>query len=400
MNSNLQHLYDVTHKPQKRILGLMSGTSLDGLDLALCRFTGYGLDTHVVVEHFETIPYPDDVKTKLRSVFSLSMIDLEQLCIYNSWLGNYWGDLILKTLKSWKVDSKNVDCIASPGQTVYHAPLAKHGKLQLPDSTLQIGDGDHIAMSTGILTISDFRQKHTAAGGQGAPLAIYEDYLLFRNDDEDRFMLNIGGIANVTYLPAKGNINQVICTDTGPGNTLINNAVKTYFEGKIYDENGWIAASGMVHAELLKRLMEHPFFKMNLPVTTGPEMFSFELIQKTLQKYHWEEISPADLVATLTCFTAESIAHFIRKIGMDDSLKTVYVSGGVVHNVTLMNWLTELLPDFRVKNFDVLGMNPDAKEAVLFALLANETLNGTGLPVLKRNGEITDVNFGKISFSN
>ncbi len=397
MNRNIQHVTDISQKVEKRILGLMSGTSLDGLDLALCRITGNGLNTKIEVEHFTTITYSDEVKAKLRSVFSVKKVDLEQFCILNSWLGNYWGEVILHSLKSWDVVPESVDAIASPGQTVYHAPLAKHGNPGMPDSTLQIGDGDHIAVTTGILTISDFRQKHTAAGGQGAPMAIYEDYLLFHSEDENRFMLNIGGIANFTFLPARGGMEHVVCTDSGPGNTLIDNAIRNFFPGQSYDENGQIAASGTVHAELLNRLMSHPYFEMEPPATTGPEMFSFEFVQRILKEQHKEEISPEDLVATLTRFTAESIAHTIQKIPVENNYATVYVSGGGANNATLMRWISELLPGNSVKNFNVLGMNPDAKEAALFALLANETLSGNNLPVKGRDGNMKEVSFGKIS---
>lgn len=399
MNSNIRHLTNIASKKGKLILGLMSGTSLDGLDLALCHITGNGPDTHIDLVHFTTIPYPDEVKTRLRSVFSVSRVDLEQLCILNDWLGNYWGELILEALDTWDVAPGSVDCIASPGQTVFHAPLAKHKNPGMPDSTLQIGDGDHIAMTTGILTISDFRQKHTAAGGQGAPMVIYQDYLLFNSDDENRFMLNIGGIANVTFLPSGGGMDQVVCTDTGPGNTLIDNAIQTFFSGKFFDENGQIATSGAVQSQLLKRLMSHPFFEMELPATTGPEMFSFEWVLQSLRGQKPEEIPPHDLVATLTRFTAESIAHFIKKMRVADGPSTIYVSGGGAKNTTLMQWISELLPGYDVKNFKVLGMNPDAKEAILFALLANETLSGTGLSVKDREGIVKEVSFGKISLA-
>ncbi len=398
MNSNIRHLADIDSKKEKRIIGLMSGTSLDGLDLALCHITGNGLNSHVDVEHFTTVPYPDEVKSKLRSVFSVKQVDLEQLCILNSWLGNYWGEVILQALESWEVTPERVDAVASPGQTVYHAPLAKHGNPDMPDSTLQIGDGDHIAVTTGILTISDFRQKHTSAGGQGAPMAIYEDYLLFHSKKENRFMLNIGGIANFTFLPADEGFEHIVCTDTGPGNTLIDNAIQMFYPGRPYDKNGQIAASGNVQKDLLNRLMSHPYFEMELPATTGPEMFAFELVQKILKEHHLEDLSPVDLVATLTRFTAETIAQAIKKIPVQSNYTTIYVSGGGAKNTTLIDWISDFLPNYEVKNFEVLGMNPDAKEAVLFALLANETLSGNDLPVMGREGKVKEVSFGKISF--
>ena len=193
MNSNLQNLFKAAQKKERLGVGLMSGTSLDGLDIALCRFKGNGLSTVFELLEFKTVDYTDDLKHDIRQIFSRKMVDLEKLCILNDYIGDFHGNLVNGALKGWAVDKKTVDYIASHGQTIYHAPKRLHGQPQYPNATLQIGDADHIAVRTGVLTISDFRQKHLAAGGEGAPLALYGDYILASKAGEDRILLNIGG---------------------------------------------------------------------------------------------------------------------------------------------------------------------------------------------------------------
>src|SRR3569833_1207243 len=198
----------------------MSGTSLDGLDIALCRLTGSGLQTRFSLLNFTTIPYEEAFKKEVQQVFAKKEASLEKVCLLNAYIGTFHADLILKALSDWKIKPDEVDFIASHGQTIYHAPKRLHQQKEWPNATLQIGDGDHIAIKTGILTISDFRQKHIAAGGEGARLALYGDVLLGSKPGENRLLLNIGGIANLTWLPGDGNYDNVLCTDIGPGNTL------------------------------------------------------------------------------------------------------------------------------------------------------------------------------------
>lgn len=398
MNKNVRHLNHILAKKERRIMGLMSGTSMDGLDLALCKISGYGKNTQIDVEHFVTFPYDEATVKRLKSVVSVRKADLEHICIYNSWFGNLMAEYVKKALELWKVRANDVDCIASHGQTIYHAPQSFHNETGLPSSTLQIGDGDHLATATGILTFSDFRQKHTAFGGEGAPLAVYEDYLLYQSSEEDRFLLNIGGIANFTFLPQNGDFRNIICTDTGPGNTLVNHLVSEKIKGLEYDIDGNIALSGIVNEKLLKELLKHPFFELPLPKSTGPELFNLNYINDSLYNSAITQISDADLIATVTRLTSESIAHTIRQVIRSECPCMVYVSGGGVHNKTLMRWLSDELKNCTVKDFSNLGINADAKEAVLFALLANESLWGEGLPVINQNGDITKVGLGKISF--
>jgi anhydro-N-acetylmuramic acid kinase len=397
MNANLTQLFQIAQKPQRRIIGLMSGTSLDGLDVALCRFASSGTDTQVVVEAFETVPYSEDIKQEIRQVFARKQIDFQHLCLLNPWIGNLHGDLVLQCLKKWGVPTSDVDCIASHGQTVFHAPKILHGLEKFPNATLQIGDGDHVAVRTGIITLSDFRQKHAAAGGEGAPLAVYGDYLLFSQKGEDRLMLNMGGIANFTYLPGSLNPEEMFSTDVGTGNTLIDAFTQDLFPGKSFDENGTIAASGSVNKDLLQALLDDPFFEAPFPKTTGPELFSRSYVKKAQEKSSTTQLSPGDLIATLTAFSAEGIALAVRRCGAGRSFY-LYASGGGMHNPVLMAHLQRLLPQCHFRTTADLHIQPDAKEAVLFAILANEALVGGKVRFGSGRQGIPNVSMGKVSF--
>lgn len=395
MNPSISNLNHIAQKPSRTIIGLMSGTSLDGLDIALCEIYGSGKRTEIELKAFETISYNPNFKSRLKDITSVPKAVLQEVTLLHSYLGNYHGELILKTLDKWKVSTSDVDCIASHGQTIYHAPKSQHNQLDMPTATLQIGDGDHIAHKTGILTISDFRQKHTAAGGEGAPMAAFVDRMLFTDDKNERFLLNIGGIANFTYLPPDSSAQKNITTDTGPGNTLIDHAVKKYFD-KDFDIDGGIAKQGAIHENALKALKSDPYFQKLPPKTTGPEFFNLDWVDQRLLNTEIGTLSPYDLLATLTRLTAETIADTIKKISDDDSNTSIYVSGGGFHNPVLMEWLRELLPDFTIHSFEKIGFNPDAKEAVIFAVLANEMLAGEGFYMENNNG--SKINFGKVSF--
>lgn len=233
MNPTISKLYEIAKKNNKRIIGLMSGTSLDGLDIAVCNFTGHGLASKITVEHFETIAYNDEFRKDVLSIFSKEQVSLEKLCLLNAQIGTVHATMINMCLQKWNISPESIDIIASHGQTIYHAPQSLHKQLNYPNATLQIGDGDHIAVKTGIITLSDFRQKHIAAGGEGAPLAVYGDYLIFGKAGEHRVLLNIGGIANFTFLHASMQLHEVFSTDVGPGNTLMDAFIQKEFAGKI-----------------------------------------------------------------------------------------------------------------------------------------------------------------------
>lgn len=398
MNPSVKNLADIASKPVKNIIGLMSGTSLDGLDIALCEIRKSGKDTTLKLTEFETCPYDPKTRKRLQKISSVPQVSLEEVCLLHTWLGDYHGELILQTLDKWKLNPAEIDCIASHGQTIYHAPLIQHKQKGIANATLQIGDGDHIARKTGILTISDFRQKHTAAGGEGAPMVSLVDRILFGHEREDRILLNIGGIANFTWLPASKNTDRSsITTDTGPGNTLIDAAVQELFS-KDFDKDSNIAKKGTVNKKALSIFKSHTYFQKPMPKTTGPEVFNLDWVKKTLAEKSLTISAPEDLVATLTRFSAETIADTILKIPGLDKSAAIYVSGGGLHNPLLINWIQERLPGHSIRNFKEIGFNPDAKEAVLFAVLANEALSGTGFEIDIQPDVNQKVNFGKISF--
>jgi anhydro-N-acetylmuramic acid kinase len=391
LNQNLQKLFDIAQKPVKTGIGLMSGTSLDGLDIALCRFTGNGLQTQFELLQFITIPYPESFKTEVQQVFAQKTIDLEKLTLLNAFIGNYHGQLVLQARSEWNIEPSTVDFIASHGQTIYHAPKRLHKQAGYPNATLQIGDGDHLAIKTGILTISDFRQKHIAAGGEGAPLALYGDVLLGSKPGEERVLLNIGGIANLTYLPADSDTNKVLCTDIGPGNTLIDAACRKYFS-KAFDEDSAIANSGKINHDLLTALLNHPFFDEAAPKTTGPELFNLAFVEEAQQRSQTKELAHEDLVSTLSAFTAASVINFIKTNIGADNLK-IFVSGGGARNPFVIARLRQVFAN--IKDTGSLGINPDAKEAILFALLGNEALCGEPIAI----GNNPKVLMGKFSFA-
>lgn len=394
MNSNIQKLYDIAKKPQRLILGLMSGTSLDGLDIALCSMEGSGNETKLELLKFETVSYNEDFKNQVRTVFSKREIDLEKLCLLNPWIALQHATMINACLQNWDISKKEIDLIASHGQTIYHAPQHLHQKPKFGNATLQIGDGDHLAVATGIITFSDFRQKNIAAGGEGAPLAVYGDYILFGKKGEDRILLNIGGIANFTFLP--GNEENILCTDVGPGNTMMD-AFMHQFAGKSYDEGAEMARSGIVSDELLFALKENDFFKQGFPKTTGPELFNLEYLQQAKQRSETQQLSAEDTMATLNRFSADTIISAIKDCIKDKAGVKIFGSGGGVHNPLLMEHLEQQLPGCIFVNIESIGINPDAKEAILFAVLANEAVCGnTGSE--KAMAGIPSVTMGKISF--
>lgn len=394
MNKNIKNLFNISQKASRRILGLMSGTSLDGLDIAYCKIDGSGTDTKVQLLEFETIPYDDKTKNKIRTVFAKPYVDFSFLTLLHAGLGNWHGEMVLQFLEDKKIPKESVDCIASHGQTVMHVPSHQHSYEAFSNATFQIGDGDHVARKTGILTISDFRQKHVASGGEGAPLSVYGDHLLFSKRGEERIMLNIGGISNFTYLPGTYPPSDIFVTDTGPGNTLMDHYMRKYFQ-RDFDENAAVALQGQIDDTLLYLFLEHYFFKLPFPKTTGPEVFHLEWVESVLDLVEKSK-DKHNVMATLNYLTSLTIAQSIKNVLGDRSFQ-IYVSGGGAHNPLLMHHLQRLLNHSTFYHSDVLGIPGDAKEAVLFALLANEALVGNPLDFSNHQG-IPCVSMGKISF--
>lgn len=399
MNPSIKKLAKLAEKNSRIIIGLMSGTSLDGLDIALCKISGSGVDTNADLLEFVTTPYSETTRKQLKRITSVEDVKLKEVTYWHAKLARLHSDMILKALNDWKIEPKKVDAVASHGQTIYHytARNQSDGR-ELVNSTFQIGDGDHIAALTGILTIHDFRQKHIAHGGEGAPMAGLVDQILFTHPTETRILLNIGGIGNFTFLPPKNSTKKSFTTDTGPGNTLID-ALTLHFFKKPYDEDGEIALTGNVNESLLNELLKDFWFAETSSKTTGPEYFNLGWIRKKIDNIgiSVEEIPPEDLVRTASELSARSITDSIRKYLTDGESATLYASGGGAHNPYVMKRIAELLPEVEIKDIEELGITADAKEAVLFAVLANEILAGEGFEI-ENNGKTKKVNFGKISF--
>jgi len=374
----------------------MSGTSLDGLDIALCRIAGAGPQTRLSLVRFGTKPYTDEFRSRIREVFAKRTVDQQTLCGLNAWVGSVHASLVNEALREWNLHPSEIDLIASHGQTVYHAPQSLTGDNRYPNSTLQIGDGDHLAMATGIITLSDFRQKHVAAGGEGAPLAAYGDYLLFSSPSEARVLLNIGGIANFTFLPLAGSEKACFATDIGPGNTLMNQFMQAHMSTEM-DEDGRLAKAGTVCQPLLRALLSDGFFGRPMPKTTGPELFNLDYLSRAQQETETAGLPDADVMSTLCAFSATSIVNALRKTEAIAGMPHVYVSGGGLHNPELMRQIKEGLEGWNIHPFDRLGLLPDAKEAALFALLANESVAGNPAHFKAVPGA-PPVCMGKISF--
>lgn len=394
MNASLHRLCQIAAQPSRFIIGLMSGTSLDGLDIALCRFEGNGTNTKTELLQFETVAYTDTMKAEIKTVFAQRNVSLEKLCLLNPWIAGQHAAMILDCLGKWNMAPRDIDLIASHGQTVYHAPQRLHRQQQFGNATLQIGDGDHLAVATGIITISDFRQKNIAAGGEGAPLAVYGDRILFGKKGEDRILLNIGGIANITFLPGDES-NAITCSDLGPGNTMMDAFVQQHYPGKYFDEDAGIASQGKVDEQLLAALKDNDFFSQPLPKTTGPELFNLAYLEQAQQRGENKVTAKEDILATLNKFTADSITEGIKNCTVKPA--NIFSSGGGMHNPLLMRQLRELLPDHSFSTTAELNINPDAKEAVLFAVLANECICGNAGDISSTAG-IPAVTMGKISF--
>jgi anhydro-N-acetylmuramic acid kinase len=398
MYKYIEKLSNSAKKKSRLIIGLMSGTSLDGLDVALCKVSYSGIDTEVELLNFETIDYDETYKNKIKQVFAKQETDLEQITLLNPWVGTLHGEMVNHCLAKWKVNASDIDVIASHGQTIYHCPKHQHSQKDFGNGTLQIGDSCHLAVKTGIITLGDFRQKHIAAGGEGAPLAVYGDYLLFSSQQENRVLLNMGGIANLTYLPKAMDPSVVFSSDIGPGNTIMDAYVQ-HFNGIDYDKGSEIAREGEISKSLLNELKKDDFFTMSMPKTTGPEVFNLTYLKRAQDASNTQSLSHNDVLATLNRFSAEVIALAINDCTEQLGVFTLYASGGGIHNPLLMENILSLCPQVSIiHNTQILGIDPDAKEAVLFAILANECLAGSSENFGNPEQGIPNTTMGKISF--
>ncbi len=372
--------------PSRLVIGLLSGTSADGTDAALCQITGAGETTRVQMRSFVTTPFPRPLRER---IFAVSDANTIELCDLDVLLGEAFADAARGAASAAGVDMGAVHLIGSHGQTAVHHPRSA-GKL---GATLQIGEAAVIAERTGLPVISDFRVRDVAAGGEGAPLVPLVDYLLCRKSGTRRALQNIGGIANVTLVG--DTLDSVVAFDNGPGNMALDAVARAASGGRErFDVDGARAARGHIDGALLAELHQHPYLAQPLPKSTGRELFGKDFTYPLLGRY---EKHLDDLLATLTRFTAEAIARSYREL-LPAPPAEVYVSGGGALNVTLMDHLARLLAPVPVASSDALGIDPKAKEAIAFAVLANETLFGHPGNVPAATGAAGPRVLGKITF--
>ena len=358
----------------RRVIGLMSGTSADGVDAALVEVGR--LESGVRLIGFAGLPYPRELRKEILEVSEARSVNVERICRLHVILGEWFARSAFEVCRTAGVAMSGVDLIGSHGQTVHHLPDAYSGFGVTTRSSFQIADPSVIAERTGVTTVADFRARDMAAGGQGAPLVPVVDYLLFRSESEGRVLLNIGGISNVTVLPAGCCADDVMAFDTGPGNMLMDALAGVITGGRLAcDENGLYAASGNVSDSLLAELMRHPFLKEAPPKSTGREAFGATLVRDVLA---WRRrLSGEDLVATATAFTARSIADALTRFVLPVvPVARMVVSGGGARNPVLMEMLRGALPCVDICESDALGVPSEAKEAIAFAVLANATVEG------------------------
>tara|TARA_B100001250_G_scaffold60503_1_gene47217 strand:+ start:1671 stop:2810 length:1140 start_codon:yes stop_codon:yes gene_type:complete len=369
------------------VVGLMSGTSIDGIDVAIVDlwFEDGGLKYEL--RGFITVPISVSLRQEILEICE-GRGDIKLLCRLNFLLGDLFADAVIFAIDAAGIDVSEVDLIGSHGQTVCHFPYDN------PPSTLQIGESSVIAQRTGIVTVSDFRPADMAMGGQGAPLVPLADHLLFADSKRGRMLLNIGGIANVTILPSGGNPRDICAFDTGPGNMLIDAAVEYVSSGsELFDENGTRASNGEVNEELLKSLLSHRYFCRRPPKSTGREEFGKKFFDKVIADSDCEKDS---IVTTFTELSAQSIASALDFFSAE-SIDEIWVAGGGIHNSYLMGRLRQLISSVPVRSLAELGLDPDAREAVSFAVLANQTIFGKVGNVPEATGASGPVVLGKIT---
>jgi len=386
------HVSMLSAKETLRVAGLMSGTSADGVDVAVVDVCGRAVE----LVAFGTHPYPPRIR---RAVFELCCPQtsrVDAICHYNVVLGEVFAEALSGVCRDQDVPLSSIDLIGSHGQTIWHQPCGPRYRRRAVASTLQIAEPAVIAQRTGITTVADFRPRDMAAGGQGAPLVPYADDLLFGHDRVNRAVQNIGGIANVTFLTAGGGLNDVIAFDTGPGNMVIDGLVERITNGRRRcDVNGRMAERGAVDGDLLAEMLRHPFLRRRPPKSTGREQFGQDYCRALLTQGRRRRIRADDIIATATAFTAATIAQAYRRF-LPCRPDEIILCGGGAHNPTLVRMLHERTGGVRIRSTDDFGISVDAKEAVSFALLAVAAIRGRANNVPTATGATEPVVLGKI----
>ena len=384
-----------------RVVGMMSGTSVDGVDAALIELSREGGAPRVKLLAFENIPYPQGVRERVFELFRPETSTVDRIGYMNFLLGELYARAALSVIAKAGLTSADVDLIGSHGQTIWHEPEARETDGMPIRYTVQIGEGAVIAARTGIPTVSDFRVADMAVGGQGAPLVPFSEYLLYRREDESILLQNIGGIGNMTVLPAGATPEQVFAFDTGPGNMIIDAVAAAISGGRLKcDVNGGIAARGKVDEELLARLQKDEYYARRPPKTTGRERFGTQYAQRILDDRARRPISDEDLLATVTYLTAWSIFDACERFALPVCKPAeLIVGGGGSYNKTLLKDLSGLFGTrgIAVRTQEDLGFNSDAKEAVAFALMADCFVRGEANVLPSVTGASAASVMGKLS---
>lgn len=369
-------------------IGLMSGTSVDGVDAALVEIQN---ETFKLMK-FITLPYDENIRKRILKCSNAETARVDEICSLNFELGYYFVDAIDELLKDTNLNYSDIEFVASHGQTIWHNPKQKG---DLVASTLQIGESSVISVKTGIKTVANFRTADMVAGGEGAPLVPMSEYMIFSNMKKNIVLQNIGGISNLTYIPLNATIDDVVAFDCGPGNMMIDYLMKKLYN-QPFDDGGKVANSGKVIKPLLDYLMANEFVSRIPPKSTGRELYTNEYIEEFYQKFDLSKYPSEDVICTVTEFTAESICYqylnFIKDIDL------AVVSGGGSHNKYILKRMSEILKKEVVTQEDI-GYDSDAKEALAFVVLGYLSLNGRAGNVKSATGAKADVVLGNVTLS-
>ena len=352
------------------VIGLMSGTSADGVDVALCEIEGEPSCLFAKIICGATYPYEPVLRKRILDACDANSSRVDQIAQLHFDLSEVFSDCVLELLKSHNLSPSAIDLIGSHGQTLWHNVLPS-GRV---NASLQIVEAAVLAERTGITTISNFRARDIAAGGQGAPLTAYVDWLLQRHPEHWRAIQNIGGMGNVTFLPPLTEAEaKPIAFDTGPGNAMLDVAVGHFSDGaRIFDRDGVMALRGRVNEDWLETLLQHPYYQRGYPKTTGRETFGTAAALELIAQAEARGLTAFEIIATMTALTASNIADAYERFA-PATIAEVILGGGGRHNPVMVGLLRELLAPARILNHEDIGMDGDFKEALVFAVLAYES---------------------------
>jgi anhydro-N-acetylmuramic acid kinase len=387
-------LIGLIKKNERKAIGILSGTSVDAVDIVLLNIKGTGVNISIQIIDFKSFKIPNNLKQYILKCSRKNENDVEDICKLNFLIGRLFAKCINKFLKLKGISNKSIDLIGSHGQTIYHIPKIFCEFGIKTKSTLQVGDPSVIANLTGIVTVGDFRNADVSVDGDGAPLVPYLDYILFTDKNKSRILINIGGIANLTYLKRNCKIDEIIAFDSGPGNMLIDGLCREFFSLD-YDKDSKIALQGIVNKNLFEFICsEDTYFNSKPPKSTGREYYGKTFLKRIINKS--KKIGKEDIIRTVTEYTAYSIYYNIKHFIGSTNISEILVSGGGAENVVIMNSIKSYFPNSSVGKLEYKGINTANKEAVLFAVLANETISQNYNNVPSATGAKKKVILGKI----